>query len=149
MLAKSLRSSGAAVCIAAVLLTGCGESKYLIVPVAGVVTLNGEPLPEASLVFSPQGSPENPYPGPRSTATTDVEGRFRLHTVEGSDGAVVGRHHVSLTTGKSRVDPENPLRILPSVPERVPMAYRMGGRLDTDVPEAGLPDLRFELQSAP
>lgn len=148
-MAAACRGRSACLLLAVASVLGCGGSKYQIVPVAGVVTLDGQPLEGAKLVFSPVGSAENPYPGPRSTATTDAEGRFRLTTSEGQGGAVIGSHRVRVSTLRESVDPENPLRIIKSTAERVPREYRSGGRLDTTVPDGGVEDLQFDLVSNP
>ena len=61
-----------------VALCGCGKAGY--VSVRGVVLLDGEPVPEASVAFVP----EDPH-GENATGYTDEEGRFVMKstTVEG------------------------------------------------------------------
>jgi len=115
--------------------------------VAGVITLDGQPLEGAKLFFSPIGSSDRPYPGPRSTGKTNAEGRFRLTTKDGYDGAVVGKHRVRITTLLETVDPNNSIKVLTVTPEKIPFKYKRGGRLDTEVPQEGLAGLRFDLKS--
>jgi hypothetical protein len=67
-----------------------------VVPVQGTVTLNGKPLPKASVTFVPQldhfGAESN------STAVTDENGRFTLTCAYNDQpGAIVGKHVVLVT----------------------------------------------------
>ncbi len=75
-------------------LLGCGDSGPRVVPVAGTVTLDGEPVDGAGVLFSPRTQ------GPSASATTDQEGRFRLKTGD-LDGAVVGQYGVIITKSES------------------------------------------------
>jgi predicted small lipoprotein YifL len=73
---------------------GCGQSGPEFAPAAGVVTLDGQPLAEAGVMFTPiQG-------GPVASATTDADGRFELRTLS-HDGAIVGEHQISITKGRT------------------------------------------------
>lgn len=70
-----------------VVLTGCGQK---IVPVAGVVRLDGKPLDGAGVAFHAAGG------GPMASAVTDAEGRYRLETGN-AKGAVPGEYRVTVT----------------------------------------------------
>ena len=75
---------------------GCGPHLPEVVPVSGVVTINGEPLPNARITFAPLldsfGAESN------STAVSDAEGRFQLVCqYNDQPGAVVGQHVVMVT----------------------------------------------------
>ncbi|MFQ3652489.1 MAG: hypothetical protein SNJ75_19410, partial [Gemmataceae bacterium] len=73
---------------------GCGGNAPKLVPVEGVVRINGKPAESINIQFQPdvmQGSK-----GPTSFASTDKEGKFRLRTYDGKEGAVVGTHLVIL-----------------------------------------------------
>lgn len=71
------------------LLAGCGgEPKRL--PAAGVVTLDGQPVADAGVLFIPTD------PGPAATGTTDASGRFRL-TCAGKAGAIAGHYRVAIS----------------------------------------------------
>jgi hypothetical protein len=67
------------------------NEKLALVPVEGRVTLNGQPLVGARVIFHPVGrsfrSPE---------AMTDAEGRYRLQFCEGFPGAPPGRYRVQV-----------------------------------------------------
>lgn len=67
---------------------GCGKSD--LASVSGTVTLDGAPLEGAEINFMPVGG------GGVSFAETDGEGRYTLTHSDGSRGAVVGQHRVSI-----------------------------------------------------
>jgi len=62
-------------------------------PVEGVVTLDGEVLEGASVLFHPQAG------GRPATGLTDAQGKFELKTME-DDGAQVGMSDVSVAKEK-------------------------------------------------
>ncbi len=73
------------------LAVGCSqEAPYGVVE--GVVTLDGKPLTNVEVVFMPD--PEKGNRGRRSTAVPDKDGRFRIASDLGRDGAPVGFHRV-------------------------------------------------------
>ena len=71
-----------------VLAAGCGGGKDLV-PVKGVVTVGGRPLPDATVQFIAQD------PGGRDAhGFTDATGAFRLTTFKPADGAAPGTYQV-------------------------------------------------------
>jgi len=81
---------------AALVLSGCSKSPPPIVPVEGVVLLNGKPLPNASLQFIPtQSGLGMEY---ISVGTTDEFGRFWL-SCNGQAGACAGENLVTVVEG--------------------------------------------------
>lgn len=76
-----------------VLIVGCGgvSDAPQTVPVSGVVSYNGTPMPKISVAFIPQDGT-----GQIAEGTTDAEGNFELQTREPGDGAVVGTYKVAL-----------------------------------------------------
>ena len=95
------RSRFPLLCSVAVLILihcgGCG-SEFDVAPVSGVVTLDGQPLQGATVVFAPSGNRENRNPGPFSTGTTDANGKYELILRDGSThGAIVGNHKVGIS----------------------------------------------------
>jgi hypothetical protein len=72
---------------------GCGESGPKLVPVAGVVTLNGKPLEGAVVSFHPDPSNKEGKPG---EDITGPEGNYKVNT-NGRSGLVPGKYHVSVT----------------------------------------------------
>jgi hypothetical protein len=64
--------------------------------VEGVVTINNQPLPNATVTFTPTAAGVGgQYVG---TAVTDDKGHYVLQTA-GKPGAVVGEHKVTVTEG--------------------------------------------------
>lgn len=74
--------------LSAVILStaGCGKGKTI--KVEGVVTLDGKPLPGATVSFMPVGE------GRPASGRTDADGRFRLTTYRTDDGALPGDYKV-------------------------------------------------------
>ena len=71
------------------LLSGCGERRPETVPVSGVATYKGKPVPRILLTFTPaMGRP--------STGTTDAEGKFELSYEAEHKGAQPGTHTVTV-----------------------------------------------------
>ncbi|MDY0167071.1 MAG: hypothetical protein RBS80_11040 [Thermoguttaceae bacterium] len=77
-------------------LLGCGgRSPKLppLVPVEGVVTLDGQPLEEAYVQFHPVGTTR----GTGAASNTDAEGRYELIAPDRSKGAPVGEYRVVIS----------------------------------------------------
>ncbi len=85
-------TSIAAALVAAFLLAaccGCGPKRPETAPVAGRVTFLGKPVPAGRITFHPdQGRPAIGDIGP--------DGRYSLTTFVGGDGALLGRHRVTI-----------------------------------------------------
>jgi hypothetical protein len=80
-------------CVLLVLvLGGCSPEGPEVVPVEGVATLGGEPVPNLELNFFPEE-------GRPSWGVTDAKGRFKLNYTRGQDGARVGKHRVTVRGG--------------------------------------------------
>ncbi|MCC9607738.1 carboxypeptidase-like regulatory domain-containing protein [Blastopirellula sp. JC732] len=107
-------------------------------PVSGTVTVNGRPLEGATVAFAPQGESLNT--GRPSLAQTDADGHFQLQTVNGIDGAVIGRHLVAITT--KRLDPETQDVV---ARETIPVRYNAQSELSFDVPKEGSTSANFDL----
>ena len=119
-----------AIVAAACLMTvsGCGSQAVEFAPVAGVVTLDGSPLPGAHVSFQPRGKTENPGPG--SVGIADSTGRYELQTPRGAVGAVPGPHDVRISAPEGHA----PLPAAQSV-------------LTYEVPESGTETADFKLTS--
>ncbi len=114
-----------------VCLTGCQPSDGpQIAKVSGVVTLNGTPLTDAFVVFSPKGD------GFPSLGQTNSEGYYELTYKGIESGAVIGEHRVGIST----VPPESD-----GGTELIPAKYREQGALDTVVTQ-GSNQLNFDLE---
>src|SRR5688572_22396068 len=81
----------------AVLSAGCSSEPYKTAPVSGRVTLNGQPLASAAVLFQPVATEGNNNPGPGSYGVTDADGRYTLVLVgKETKGAVVAKHKVRI-----------------------------------------------------
>jgi hypothetical protein len=74
------------------LLTGCGDARYELAPVHGRVTVNGTPLEQGKVLFTPIAKGESPRAGYVAVGVIDSKGAYRLTTYDPDDGAVVGDH---------------------------------------------------------
>jgi hypothetical protein len=76
-----------------VALAGCGSgSRYAFAEVEGKVTFKNRPLCGVIVRFYPDfdDGEQRPY----ATGTTDVTGSYKLTSMNGEAGALVGRHRV-------------------------------------------------------
>ena len=109
------------------LLPGCRPSGPRIAPVTGIVTMDGQPLPGAAVIF-------RPAEGRFSSARTDGSGRYELIYLRDKKGAIVGPHKVVITTRSE------------SVPvEKVPAQYNTDSTLTAEVAD-GSNEFDFQLE---
>ncbi len=96
----------------AAFLVGCGGGggdQYGVQPVSGVVTCQGKPVANATVNFTPvkeEGRAEG-RPGRVALGITDENGKFRLTTYENYDGAIVGRHTVTVGLNSANEDDQS------------------------------------------
>jgi hypothetical protein len=131
-------------------LTGCGKSgpapieKQKTVPVSGVLTYKGKPVPNASVIFQSIDGKVS------SWGTTDAAGTFTLTTYASQDGAPPGKYKVTVSAG-------GPKEIEPGVladeppggfKSPVPVKYASPSTTDVlkDVSESGNNQLTIDLQ---
>jgi hypothetical protein len=72
---------------------GCGKGK--LYKLEGVVTLNDQPVPGATVTFIPTGS------GPPASGLTDETGTFRLTTYNTGDGVKEGEYKVTVKVSEA------------------------------------------------
>lgn len=137
-------------CGALLLCAVCGCNKpFSVAQVSGRVTLDGKPLPKASITFVPMATKENMAPGPTATAITDADGRYTLTVDKDTPGAVVGRCRIFVTTRFTDPLPNDqdggPPVKLPK--DKVPDRYNVRTDLTFDVPPGGTDRADFELKS--
>ena len=71
---------------------GCSGSSSNFGTVEGTVTLDGKPLSGVSVMFYPES-------GARSSAgQTDENGKYSLRHTRDTEGAVIGKHRVTIST---------------------------------------------------
>ncbi|QDU63079.1 hypothetical protein Pan216_39540 [Planctomycetes bacterium Pan216] len=103
--------------------------------VAGIVTLDGRPLHNAWVIFTPES-------GLSSYGQTDMEGRYELQFTARRSGAVVGDHQVQIGTKTTASEGQGVDR-----PETVPATYNEQSNLVETV-SMGQNTIDFELTSS-
>ncbi len=87
-----------------VLPAGCGSPEFVLAPVYGRVTVDGEPVLGLRVSFEPVGGSGRPLPGPDSNAITDADGKYVVYTSDSRRrGAVVGPCRVRIWALPSNV----------------------------------------------
>jgi len=131
----------------ALVLIGCVDQGPKIAHVSGRVTLDGQPLANAAVMFSPVAPKGTIAPGPDSGAKTDASGRYTLElTGKGKQGAVVGKHTVRI----SLIAVEDPTDDTPKKFKMLPPRYTgKTSKLECEVPAAGTDTADFPLTSKP
>ena len=76
---------------------GCGGDDR-VATVRGTVTLDGEPVGDASVTFMPKEG------GRPAFGMTDADGAYELTTFKEADGAMVGNHLVTVTAFEEEVN---------------------------------------------
>jgi hypothetical protein len=110
-----LRAAATTISLATLLvLAGCSDGRLKTAPVKGTVTYNGKPVPQGSIMFQPEQGP---------VATANIKnGSYSLKTYRNDDGAILGKHKVtviSLEDQSGRLpEQRNPLP-----PPIVPLQY--------------------------
>lgn len=86
---------------------GCGRAPYMkeVAPVAGTIQLDGKPVTEGYVLFTPdvQSGSDPLSSGKSASGNIDREGKFELSTYGDKDGAMIGEHTVTFF----RPDPED------------------------------------------
>src|SRR5438128_1934897 len=132
-----------------VAVIGCGQRK--IVPVSGVVKLNGKAYKNAVVSFQPLGTKESPEPGRGSAGVTDDDGRYTL-TYDGErPGALVGKHRVRIFTKYGAEPPPDdsaeslPGSKAPRFVEPIPIEWNEKSTKEFDVPRGGTDAADFDI----
>ena len=122
-----------------VLLAACGCTGKKLAPVSGVVKLNGKPLAHATVSFVPVEKDAKSTEAPlASSGKTNENGEYKLETLGGQTGALVGKHKVSISllapdAGERDGRPARRGAIADSVPAR----YNTATTLEFDVTADG------------
>lgn len=110
---------------ALVLSAGCGDVPDNLGRVSGKVTLDGQPLANATVVFSPKTAAS------QSIAVTDANGEYSLLYAAKIRGAEPGEHRVAVSTF-TEGDPDGDPPVA-KVAERVPYKYNLRSELSATV----------------
>lgn len=130
MLVKSFYTTFALLLLI-VMLVGCDDGGQP--PVTGKVTLDGDPLPEATVAFIPIGRVDT-----NSVATTDENGEFSLNYTSQEKGATPGRYQVQI----SKIRMTDAAEI-----ETLPAKYNAESDLEVEVTEDGENRFEFDLEA--
>jgi hypothetical protein len=118
---------------------GCGPSGPEIARVKGTVTMDGQPLSNATVVFIPPN-------GRPSAARTNQEGNYVLNFSGGRKGAIPGLNRIRITTlADPSVDEEG--NSIPGQKETIPMRYNQMSELEFDVEDGKENTANFDLES--
>lgn len=154
-LARRFASALTVAAMAAALLvgsSGCGgrpsdhwtRSRPATLPVTGLVRFDGKPIEGATVIFFAESR------NIAATASTGPDGRFSLRTFDPDDGAVEGRHAVTIDKSTEVLElptdpeaPPPPPKITRHLPERYADRERSG--LSAEVSGSGRNDFTFDL----
>lgn len=133
-----------------VTVIGCSDSTkpYKTAAVSGRVTLDGQPLAGARVMFQPEHTPQaGLLSGPEAHGATDATGNYSLTTVFKDKGATLGRNRVMISTRRQERPPNNPDGpVKETAPEKVPNKYfTEKAPLYFDVPAGGTSSANFDL----
>jgi len=117
-----------------VLFLGCG-SRGDLASVHGKISLDGEPLGNAFVVFAPTKK------GTTSYGRTDAAGSYEMMFTDYQKGAWIGENSVRISTGDLGSGGA------PGPKERVPMVYNEASTLTADV-KSGSNTFNFDLKSS-
>ena len=106
--------------------------------VHGTVTLDGKPVPDAVVVFTPET-------GRPSSGVSNTEGQYELVYAHDQRGAVVGTHKVKITTGRDKAVVEGKV-VQEAVTEKIPKQYNVDSTLTANV-SSNESEINFELSS--
>jgi hypothetical protein len=117
---------------------GCAAEAPKIVPVSGLVTLDGKPLANATVTFSPIAKPGEVNAGDGSAGKTNANGEYTLTTSRGVPGAQVGKHRVSISLLAQQAGASDERRRGgPPLENKVPARYSDNSELTFEVTAAG------------
>lgn len=118
---------------------GFGE---VVMKVRGQVSLDGKPLSDVVITFSPSEQPETGRPRP-ATGVTQGDGSYTLTSFVTGDGAKPGNYRVSLSNLPNRIEGDPRPKI--DIPEKY-LTTRTSG-LEVEVVEGRVNRFVFELKS--
>jgi hypothetical protein len=128
--------AGAALAVMSVWAVGCNpESLPGLGRVTGTVTMDGKPVPNASLVFTPKESGAT-----ASLGRTDDTGNYELYYSRGNKGAKTGEHSVTINNYRAPGEDGNP-----GQPESIPTQYNLKTELTATV-NSGTNKIDFALK---
>jgi hypothetical protein len=89
-----------ACCLMVLALVGCssGDKDYSVAPVKGTVMVGDKPLTEGTITFFPQTTDAKAKEsGKKGWGKIEPDGTFQLNTYGKLDGAVIGKHKITIS----------------------------------------------------
>jgi len=121
--------------VACTVMAGCGEGgKEKVAKVSGKLTYKGAALANVTVTFTPEK-------GRPATGETDSEGKFKLSTFGKDDGAVFGKHKITLSEKSTGAAPA-----MPGTPEAA-NAVAQADRFPAKYKDTKTTTLEFEVKS--
>jgi hypothetical protein len=121
------------------LACGCGSDRLPTAVVNGKITYKNKPVPNGSILFSPEK-------GPSATGDIKPDGSYTLTTYRAGDGAVLGKHTVTIAAFEdtsNKLPEERPGLPTAIIPAKYESAATSG--LSADV-KAGENTVNFDLK---
>lgn len=137
---RILANTAALLTLLALVTAGCGPGGPDIAGVKGKVTMDGEPLADASVIFVPVAG------GRPAAARTDAEGNYELNFSGGRKGTIPGMNKVQITTELGTYEGDDG-KMIPARPETVPMEYNTQSTLEVNVVDGQMNEANFDLKS--
>jgi hypothetical protein len=130
---------------------GCSGGGRKLVPVSGVVKVNGEPAANLVVSFQPLGGENEENPGRGSSAVTGPDGRYTLIYDGEKPGALNGKHRVRIfpqVSGGGKGEAPEGGEAGPARPVAyIPPEWNELSKVDFEVPEKGTDKADFDIPS--
>lgn len=150
-----MSNRGVTLFLICLLIAGCSGSDVRLGQVRGRVTMDGQPLPNVVVTFTPVAG------GVASTGVTNAQGEYELVCSLGK-GALIGQHRVSVRSQAPAAGPTREIRsddpayqyggeesqAVAPPPEKIPARYNVNTQLMFEV-KPGSNTINLELTSAP
>ena len=131
--------------LSSVTFTGCDTGPKLppTVPAEGIVTLDGTPISDVTIIFIAEKGTFN------ATAVSDKSGKFAMKAFEQKSGAVVGSYKVELNKTVVETKGTNGGETDVNMTYGLPMKYASftTSGVTITLPESGKKDIKFDLVS--
>ncbi len=130
-----LRYLGVFLSVFAFSLAGCGGSNVAVNYVEGTVTLDGSPLSNAMVSFSPVAGGT----GKAAVGKTDDKGVFKLTDTQNTrvgDGAAAGDYQVSISKPVADTSNPEPWKTDPNYGKEAPGSHTKAVEVKSEVPVA-------------
>lgn len=133
----------AIVCLGLSLILGCADGGPERGEVSGRVTVDGKPVPNATVSFFPESANGTP-----SYGATDSDGRYTLMFTRSKSGAMTGKSRVEIVTQKISASEAAEMKAegqqVDTTYIAIPPKYAEPGALTANV-EGGRNEINFEL----